>query len=338
MKNKKQGVQLLILGEELSSYAWMNDCFMIANEMTSEEGTYYEFVESLDHAFHIRGYDEGEQSKRAFANRVTTYLERQPNVPTLALYTLTDAEGSFLPIDQQTLDILRVEQIPIAYMDEQKLGTSRLEQELDHPFFNLRLKKDQVAFLEWMKTTKKELFHKQSQLAAFQQLEMNKEQVEKSIRNHVAASFAVGFTPIPFADGPILLANQAKMLSKILQVYELGNLSKQIQTVVGALGVGQIVTQFGRYMVGQVVKFVPGIGTFAGGLINGTVASLITTALGLTVSELSYRVSKKKIEDQTLSIEGIMKDVFTKKEAKKLFNQFMKSEATRLKKKENKVN
>jgi len=89
-------------------------------------------------------------------------------------------------------------------------------------------------------------------------------------------------------------------------------------------------------MVGQVVKFVPGIGTFAGGLINGTVASLITTALGLTVSELSYRVSKKKLEDQSLSIESLMKEIFTKKEAKSLFNQFMKSEATRLKKEQKK--
>lgn len=62
------------------------------------------------------------------------------------------------------------------------------------------------------------------------------------------------------------------MLSKAMQRYDLGSLTRQIQTIVGALGLGQVVSQFGRYAVSQVAKLLPSVGTVAGGVINGAVA------------------------------------------------------------------
>lgn len=111
-----------------------------------------------------------------------------------------------------------------------------------------------------------------------------------------------------------------------MQRYELGSLTRQIQTIVGALGLGQVVSQFGRYAVSQVAKLIPGVGTVAGGVINGAVASAITTALGLTISELSYRVKREMILDPDVSKKELIDRIFTKQEAKRLFDQYLKKE------------
>lgn len=163
-------------------------------------------------------------------------------------------------------------------------------------------------------------------------LQQTKTELESSIRRHVAAAFAVGFTPIPFADGPILIANQAKMISKILGEYDLGSLSEHVQSLLAALGVGELISQFGRYIVAQIVKFVPGVGTVAGGMINGTVASTVTVSLGLTVSEMAYQAAKEKIEHPDRSIDEFFKDTFTKETFQTMFAKQFESESANVQK------
>lgn len=157
-------------------------------------------------------------------------------------------------------------------------------------------------------------------------LELTKQEVNKAIRNHALASFGIGFSPIPFTDGPILLANQGVMISRILNKYGLDGLFAHIETLIGALGIGQLVSQLGRYVVAQIVKFIPGIGTIAGGLINGTVATAITVSLGFTISEIGYQVAKAKLADEHLDVEAFIKKNFSPEMVQSLFEQFVKKE------------
>lgn len=155
---------------------------------------------------------------------------------------------------------------------------------------------------------------------------LKREEINKAIRQHASVSFGVGFTPIPFADGPILLANQGVMINRILKGYGLDGLFSNFESLIGTLGIGEIVSQLGRYLVAQVLKFVPGVGTLAGGVINGSVATSITIALGLTVSEISYRVALAKLQNENLDVESYMKNNIPLDEIKGLFEKFVKEE------------
>lgn len=263
----------------------------------------------------LQGYTD-ESTYESFSKRVMQYSEEKEDV---IVYTIQSNEP-WKDIDVQTLQFLRSrgKQVLVLQVGQASISSSQQEQ-----WATEQIEYVHVETIDSLNAFVHQLGERQIQFA---KLEEVKEEVEKSIRRHVGIAFAVGFTPIPFADGPILLANQAKMLSKAMQRYDLGSLTRQIQTIVGALGLGQVVSQFGRYAVSQVAKFIPGVGTIAGGVINGAVASAITTALGLTISELSYRVKREMILDPDVSKKELIDRIFTKQEAKRLFDQYLKKE------------
>lgn len=263
----------------------------------------------------LQGYTD-ESTYESFSNRVMQYSEEEEDI---IVYTIQSNEP-WKDIDVQTLQFLRSrgKQVLVLQVGQASISSSQQEQ-----WATEQIEYVHVETIDSLNAFVHQLGERQIQFA---KLEEVKEEVEKSIHRHVGIAFAVGFTPIPFADGPILLANQAKMLSKAMQRYDLGSLTRQIQTIVGALGLGQVVSQFGRYAVSQVAKFIPGVGTIAGGVINGAVASAITTALGLTISELSYRVKREMILDPDVSKKELIDRIFTKQEAKRLFDQYLKKE------------
>ncbi len=59
-----------------------------------------------------------------------------------------------------------------------------------------------------------------------------------------------------------------------------------IASLVAAIGGTGGATFAGRYIVSNVIKFIPGAGTVVGGLISGTTASIITTALSMSYIEV----------------------------------------------------
>lgn len=158
-------------------------------------------------------------------------------------------------------------------------------------------------------------------------VDLVKKEVNKAIRQHAAASFAVGFTPIPFADGPLLLANQSAMIGRIMKQYRLDSDFENISMIVSALGAGTIVSNLGRYLVAQLTKFIPG----AGSVINGSVATAITVSLGFTISEICYRIAKKNLSGEDVT--AFVSDLLKSDEVKQLFDEFFKKEMDDQKKK-----
>lgn len=117
-----------------------------------------------------------------------------------------------------------------------------------------------------------------------------KEKWDKShimIAQHSISAFAVGFIPIPLSDAPILIVNQMTMVARILYIYGLNSFEDM---VVGGGIIGQIVSVLGKTAVGGILKLIPGVGTLVGGLINGSVASLITISLGEATNISSYKL------------------------------------------------
>ncbi|WP_338661390.1 GTPase [Pararoseomonas sp. SCSIO 73927] len=108
-------------------------------------------------------------------------------------------------------------------------------------------------------------------------------EAEAAIAAHAKVAAALAATPIPFADAALLFGVQAKMIVDV--TVRMGTPAEEmpLKTVAAALlgpaaaGVGGRVA--GRAF-GTLLKFIPGIGTVAGGAVNAALAYGLTTALG----------------------------------------------------------
>jgi uncharacterized protein (DUF697 family) len=90
---------------------------------------------------------------------------------------------------------------------------------------------------------------------------------------------AAGATPIPFSDVSILVPLQAAMIIGITAVFGF-----QVERSVIMALIGTFATASGASVIGlglaTALKFIPGVGTIAGGVINASVAASVTTAFG----------------------------------------------------------
>ncbi len=150
-------------------------------------------------------------------------------------------------------------------------------------------------------------------------LEAKKKYAHGVVATAVAASFGEGFAPIPFSDAILLIPTQVTMIASITVIFGL-NISKSfitgfVSSTIGAAGT----TILGKTVVSNLLKLIPGVGTGVGGMISGTTAGLLTTALGEAYIKVMERVYKGEIKSEELyTQEGqmIMKKLF-KEELKK---------------------
>ena len=116
----------------------------------------------------------------------------------------------------------------------------------------------------------------------------------------VAGSFGEGFAPIPFSDAALLVPTQVGMIAGITVIFGL-DISKSfltsfVSTTIGSAGA----TVLGKTIVSNLLKFIPGVGTVVGGMISGTTAGLITTALGEAYIKIMEMVYKGEIHKENL--------------------------------------
>lgn len=150
-------------------------------------------------------------------------------------------------------------------------------------------------------------------------LEAKKKYAHGVVATAVTASFGEGFAPIPFSDAILLIPTQVTMIASITVIFGL-NISKSfitgfVSSTIGAAGT----TVLGKTVVSNLLKLIPGVGTGVGGMISGTTAGLLTTALGEAYIKVMERVYKGEIKSEELyTQEGqmIMKKLF-KEELKK---------------------
>lgn len=141
-------------------------------------------------------------------------------------------------------------------------------------------------------------------------LEAKKNAAHKAVATAVTAAFAEGFAPIPFSDAALLIPTQVAMIARITVIFGL-EVNKSFLTafVSSTLGAGSA-TVIGRTIVSNILKFIPGIGTAAGGTISGATASLLTTALGEAYILVMEKIYKGEIKKDDLYSEKA-KNIFT---------------------------
>ncbi len=128
--------------------------------------------------------------------------------------------------------------------------------------------------------------------------EETRKKCHKTVHAASLTAAIIGSSPIPFSDAFLLVPVQLTMMARLHKIFgqswseSLGkSLSKEL-----------LVVGLGRSAVGNILKFIPAVGTIAGAAINATVASSVTESLGwVTVKMLN---DGEDIFEQAMSFKG----------------------------------
>ncbi|WP_416825207.1 GTPase [Ectobacillus polymachus] len=284
------------------------------------------------------GYEIGSENQASFLNDVVKYVTENKAKKVeekihIVWYCIDASSHRFHDIDKSVIKQLNDTGIPVALAltksdlvseeDSQLMEQACLDAGLKNKIFEIT--NEELPDLGLMDINK--LIHwtienlPQGLKSAFisaQKLDLGvkREEANKVILQHISGAAIVGASPIPFSDAPILLANQAGMFARIAFIYNMEESLSNITGLVGTLGVGTLISSSGVWIVGQLMKLIPGVGSVGGAIITGSVASSITAALGYGVSEVCFRINeyalngdKGGLNEFLNNIETVFKDV-----------------------------
>src|SRR5574344_1227534 len=132
------------------------------------------------------------------------------------------------------------------------------------------------------------------------------------------AAGAVGASPIPMSDAVLLTGIQAKMASDIFSIMGLNaSFTNIIQNVIG----GRVISMLGKTVAGNLIKFIPGVGSIVGGAINAGVAITITHALGYALVKLTKSAIENEWEGNVSSFDKL----FTEDNMQRYIDEYNRS-------------
>ena len=113
-------------------------------------------------------------------------------------------------------------------------------------------------------------------------LEIKNQQAIEVVNQTVVASFGAGFIPVPVADIFMLIPTEISMMVRITNIYGLKMTRDKIKRILFIMFSAVGAASAGVFFAKGLLKVIPGIGTLAGGLLNGAAASAMTQAFGRT--------------------------------------------------------
>jgi uncharacterized protein (DUF697 family)/GTP-binding protein EngB required for normal cell division len=152
----------------------------------------------------------------------------------------------------------------------------------------------------------------QAALTAAQQLDMErkKKAVKAVINQAVTVASGIGAVPIPFTDAALLVPNQVTMIARISAAYGLPPQRSRAMAVAGSLILTGGATMAGRYVVTNLLKFIPG-GAIAGSAISATVAASLTRAVGIAWAKVcEYALTLPEGQQQAFWSSGAVLEKF----------------------------
>lgn len=127
------------------------------------------------------------------------------------------------------------------------------------------------------------------------------EKAENAVAVAVAATAATGAIPVPFADAPLLIAEQVTLMATICGIYGIDvgkdGLKMLATTALGAGGAAIV----GKTLATNLLKLVPGAGTLAGGAISAGTAGVVTLAMGKAFIEVCKMVKLGKLSEKDIT-------------------------------------
>lgn len=224
--------------------------------------------------------------------------------------------------------------IPVIVVLTQSMGKNAKDMEKYIDNMNLDIKSIQRIMAEKYEVTEdiclpafglKELVEKTYQILpeaarkAFNNAQrVDIERKAKEARNwavgYIAGTFGAGFTPIPFSDAAVLVPMQVGMLAHITSIFGISIDKALLSSIVASVGGSGGAAFLGRYIVSNLIKLIPGAGTIVGGLISGSTASILTTALAMSYIKVLTVVAENELNGKETGYEEI--NMMMKKEYK----------------------
>jgi len=124
-------------------------------------------------------------------------------------------------------------------------------------------------------------------------LDEKRKMAMKRVKWAGGAAAAVGATPIPIADAAILMPIQAGMIVTVSAAYGMAVDKESSMALLAAVAAPVAATFMGQTLFASILKFIPGLGTLAGAVIGGAVASSITLAIGRVYVEFLHGLCDK---------------------------------------------
>ena len=123
-------------------------------------------------------------------------------------------------------------------------------------------------------------------------LDQKRQRAHAVVAGAAAMAGGAGAAPLPFSDALAIIPIQLSMLAGISAVWGLPVSTTFLGTLVSGAITGSAGTFVGRAAVGALLKFMPTIGTVAGGAISAGVASTLTVAFGESYITTLYILTK----------------------------------------------
>lgn len=147
-------------------------------------------------------------------------------------------------------------------------------------------------------------------------LELKKQKAKSAVKKAATAAAAIGAAPIPFSDATILVPEQIAMLARITTIFGIPLEKATIVAILSSTIGTSATTVLGRSVVSNILKFIPGAGSIAGGAISAATAATMTAALGEAYIVIMTMLVRGDINIEDLkSFEGkeLIKNIFKKK-------------------------
>ena len=127
------------------------------------------------------------------------------------------------------------------------------------------------------------------------------EKAENAVAVAVAATSATGAIPIPFADAPMMVAEQVALMATICGIYGI-NIEKDglKMLATAAIGAGGA-TIVGKTVASNLFKLIPVAGSVIGGAISAGTAGIVTLAMGKAFIEVCKMVKLGKLSESDLT-------------------------------------
>jgi len=216
---------------------------------------------------HVAWLCIAEGSRRVEDAEVALVKQLSAHIPVVAVITTAVADGGFRKTVQDLLpearNVVRVNSLP-----------QLLDGGITIPQHGLQ---DLVEItMEVMPDGQKNAF------AAAQRVALQ-QKVNRAHRVVAAASTAAGTAaavPVPFSDALAIVPVQISMLAGVSACFGLDVSKGFLGTLVSGTFSSLAGTLGGRAVVGSLLKFFPGIGSVAGGIVSAAVATALTAAFG----------------------------------------------------------
>lgn len=121
-----------------------------------------------------------------------------------------------------------------------------------------------------------------------QELLVKRMEADKLISRYLVAAGGAVAMPLPMTDSAALIAIQTAMATHLFNYWGIDRGTDKIKEIF----VNVVVANAGRIMSRTLLKLIPGVGSVATVLINGSVATTFTWAFGKAINEICYKAAR----------------------------------------------